>query len=360
MCRWLPTLWPNQWRVSTLWPGDSRHLVRRSLLRILALAHDQRLDVAVLVRNLAMEHRGTNRRLLLRLARRIDRGLPLVAALEQTPEVLGEHQVLAIRFGSQSGTLTTTYHYLINEGEMQHSTASRDFASSFLYLAAMAVAMILTISFLFAFVFPTFHQVEKEFELDDPLPAYAFVSWVYQQTGFVTLLVSVMVLIAFPLLWMGSLGRWLRRQFADSRLHWVEQFRVAELMELLAQSVAAGRPLSGALSTLARYHFDKHIRLRLLFARNEVEQGAEVGESFHTCGLLSIAEAQALSASSSPASQAWLMRRLASRKREQGVVFAEAAAQTLRSIIVILIAAVVLLLSGAVYQYLAGLIYELS
>ncbi len=355
-----PILWTDRWRISTYWPRDPRKMMRRSLLRLLAVAYDQRLDTARLITNLADEHRGTNRRLLLRLARRLNGGLPLVAALEQTPEVLSDHQVLAIRFASQSGTLQATYQDLIREGQSSHSTVDRDLWHSALYFAAMVIVLIWITSFLMVFVYPTLEQIAREFGIGQPPWPYALIAWGYRHAGPLALLFPIAILAAVAILWVGPLGGRLRRRLADSRLHWVQKLRVAELLELLAQSVLAGRPLGGALSTLARYHFDKNVRLRLLFVRNEVEQGADVWDSFHAADLLSAADSQALSSSSSPASQAWLMRRLAGRKRQQAIAFAEAAARLLQVFTVLVVAAAVLLLSAAAYQYLAHLVYTLN
>lgn len=355
-----PTLWPDRWRISPFWPRDARKLMRRSLLRLLAVAHDQRLDTAMLIANLADEHRGSNRRLLLRLQRRLNDGLPLVAALEQTPEVLSDHQILAIRFGSQTGTLTATYQNLIRENELSRSNIDRNMWNSSLYLVAMTLVLVWITTFLVLFIYPTLEHIAREFKTGTPPWPYSFVAWIHHHAAPATLLLPLLILAASGFLWSGPLGGRLRRRLADSRLHWVRKLRVAELLELLAQSVASGRPLSGALSTLARYHFDKNVRLRLLFVRNEVEQGANVWDSFLESDLLSVEESQALAASSSSASQAWLMRRLASRKRQQAIAFAEAATHLFQVLVVLIVAAAVLLLSGAAYQYLAHLVYIVS
>ena len=356
----MAALWPNRWRISTVWPRDSRKLMRRSLLRLLAIAHDQRLDVARLVANLADEHRGSNRRLLLRLARRLNGGLSVVTALEQTPGVLRDHQVLAIRFGTQSGTLHTTYQDLIREGKQNDCAVDRDLRNAAYYFGAMLLVLTVIITFLILYVYPTLDQIVTELGLVDPPWFYRIVAWGYQYVGILIFLVPLVILGVCALIWTGPAGGRLRRRLADSRLHWVRKQRVAELLELLAQSVVAGRPLDGALSTLARYHFDKNLRLRLLFVRNEVEQGANVWDSFLESNLLSAEESQALAASSSPDSQAWLMRRLASRKRQQAITFAEATAKMFQVLTVLSIAAVVFVLSIAAYQYLTFLVYTLT
>jgi hypothetical protein len=98
------------------------------------------------------------------------------------------------------------------------------------------------------------------------------------------------------------------------------------------------------------------MRARLLFIRNEVEQGADVWDSLHDAKLLSAAEAHALAISSTPAVRSWLMQGLANQKRERTILLAEAIARAVQLFVILLIAATVLLLSLAIYQYLVACI----
>lgn len=342
-----------EWAISPWWPWDSRQLMRLSLLRILAIAHDQHIDPATLVANLADEHRGTNRRLLRRLAQRIASGTPLLAALEQTPEILSDQQVLAIRFGTQSGTLSASYRDLL--AKVEPVSAGWSLYQLRLYLAAMALVVLLSMIFLAVRVYPVLDAISDEFSAEPPW-IYRLVSHVTQHYGVLILIVLAAVVILAALLRGTVLQRRFRRRIADPRLAWIQQIRMAELLELLSQSVQAGRPLSGALSILARYHFDSRLRMRLLFARNEVEQGAEVWTSLRDAKLLNPGEATALAASSSPQSRAWLMQKLAAQKRRRVTLLAGAAARAIQAVAVLLIATVVLALSLTVYQYLNKLI----
>lgn len=360
MIELFPSLLTARWRTSMVWPGDSRAAMRRSLIRILAVAHDERLPAATLVANLAAEHRGINRRLLRRLARRLETGLPLISALEQTPEVLSDSQVLAIRFGGQSGTLAETYRELITAGERPASSAGGALWQIGVYVVAMLLFLLWIGAFLFTFLYPTMEQIFDEFGIEAPAGSYQTVAAIYRHSGPWMLLLPLLGMVLVPVIWSSPLGRWLRRRLTDSRLRWVGQLRVAELLEMLASAAEAGRPLAGALSTLGRYHFDKPIRARLLFARNEVEQGASVWQSLLAADLLSESECQALAGATSPAARHWLMRGLAIEKRERTIVLAELAARALQTLVILTLAAIVLLLSCASYQFLTQLIFVLS
>ena len=100
------------WYVST-WFGDGLATQQRSLLRMLSVAHRERLEMGPLIHCLADEHRGRYRWRLRRLAKLLESGTPLVEALEQTPDALDDDTVLALRFGSQTGALASTFEMLI-------------------------------------------------------------------------------------------------------------------------------------------------------------------------------------------------------------------------------------------------------
>jgi hypothetical protein len=74
--------------------------------------------------------------------------------------------------------------------------------------------------------------------------------------------------------------------------------------------------LESAVSTLARYHFDPRLRHKLLWCRNEMEQGESAWPTLRRAGLLHKPEADALVKSGSPAIESWLATQLAtSRER---------------------------------------------
>ena len=72
-----------------------------------------------------------------------------------------------------------------------------------------------------------------------------------------------------------KVGRFVRHSIFDRWLRSAREIYSADVLRKLEIASAAGRPIPGALSTLARYHFAPQIRHKLLFVRNEVEQGAD-------------------------------------------------------------------------------------
>lgn len=355
--------WPwDSWRISPLWPRDSRSSMQCALLRILAVSHHERLQPALLVANLAQEHVGSNRRVLKRLARRLKDGLPLVAAIEQTPEALSDSQVLAIRYGTQSGTLGAVYQELLSrDGDTVHS-AERSLRQTSIYLGLML--MILTIAFCYWLVslLPMFESVElrDQNRLAPLSPGFPlqFMFSLREWVGDWAVLAPFGLAILLLLVWLLPSQRWLRRVF-NSRIGWINQVRSAELLRMLALSIESGRPLAGALSTLARYHFDPGVRARLLLARNEVEQGADVWESLRDARVISATQTQALATSTSAESQVWLLRSLSDQKQERAQASAQAAARRLQTAVILAIAALVFLLTLVCFQSLNHFITQL-
>ena len=95
------------------------------------------------------------------------------------------------------------------------------------------------------------------------------------------------IMAVYWLLFSSWPGRRLRRTILTRVIRPLRELHTADVLEKLGVAIEAGRPIAGALSTLARYHFDPTLRHQLLYIRNEVEQGADVWQSMAAIGLLS-------------------------------------------------------------------------
>ena len=362
--RWDPTfLTGPRWRASTWWPTDGLGAMQSSLVRILSAAHAERLEVTPLVANLAEEHRGSCRRRLRRLARRLAQGTPLIDALEQTPEVLPDEDVLSIRFASQTGTLDATYRDLVQQHDLRSSWVQGSLRQTLYYMAVTMAILVLALSFLFVFIVPTLESMIEDFGLDYSSPElwqlHTLVGWGKHLSNHWPAWLLGVCGIAFLVgsSWSRRIGR---RSIATRWLKNVAQARSAELLRLLSFAVEAGRPLPASLSTLARYHFDKNTRQSLLVARNEVEQGADVWNSLAQARLLTASESHALANSSSNQSRAWAMRQLANWKRDQVSRRAESKIALVRPMMTLVFATIVLLAGSAIVGFLTNLIYLLA
>ena len=138
------------------------------------------------------------------------------------------------------------------------------------------------------------------------------------------------------------------------------KLRAAFLLDLLAVAQQSGRPLPGALSTLARYHYDSLIRHKLLYVRNEVEQGADVYDSMATARLLSPVESKALALAPQPDVRVWTMHRLASWKRRRVSGRLDLAVELVFPVVILMMASIVLLVALGTLSPLHSMISGLA
>ncbi len=341
------------------WPADTLASKQRSLLRILSVAAAERLEVAPLVACLAMEHRGRYRRRLRRLAQRLASRTSLADALEQTPGVLSDEQIVAIRFGDQSGTLPPTLANLLKAEHQAAMQMSIRLRQTVFYVGITITILILMLSFMMIAIIPSFKSIFDDFDLELPsltillirISAYAVNYWY---------LIALVLLAVVWLLWSETSRRFFRRVLSSRVVPPVVALRSADLLDMLSVTLRSGRPLAGALSTLARHHFDSFMRHKLLFVRNEVEQGADVWQSMATARLITPAEAQALESSTSVDSRAWTMVRLAGLKRSRVAGQIDVGVTLLQPLITLILAGTVLFIALACLSPLWQMINSLS
>jgi type II secretory pathway component PulF len=299
----------TRWRVTTWWPNESRIVVQKSLLRILIFAHQHQLELPRIVRNFANEHRGLRRLRLLTLSKRLAKGLPLVEAVEQTPGVLNEQNVLALRFASQLGVFNHSFCDQIQSSDRDREIAMSGLARVSLYALAMLLVMALYLGFTGSFIGPRLMGLANEYGMASSWPT--FLKSVYELGGdYIAWAIGLLGLGTMVLLFSSQARRYLSKRFR--RLYsWLGlSSHTAELLALLSHAAEQGRPISGSLSTLARYHYDRLTRQQLLFIRNEVEQGADVWACFCDAKFITDDEASAIRQCPDSRSQGWLLRQL--------------------------------------------------
>ncbi|TWU32985.1 type II secretion system F family protein [Novipirellula artificiosorum] len=353
-----------RWRISTRFSGDTRVAQHRALLRVLFVAWKQRLDTAVLVGNLAEEHRGGYRRQLKRLANRLGEGMSLIDALEQTPDVLDDDTVLAIRFATQCGTIEPTLERLVDQRDDTENRLQLGLRQSMIYGAAITAIAALILVFLMTFITPVMEELNSEIldESPDPRLPWAFRSLV-ATCEYLVNYAHVVVVVAVALgilLFAGPIRRYLRRVVASRWVGSIARVRSARLMSLLADSLEAGRPIAGSLSTLGRYHFDSSVRQKLLLARNEVEQGTPPWASLADANLITDAESIAIEKMNTQPDRVWTLRHLAAWKSEQVGRSREKRSQLVQPAVVLLLAAIVLWIGFSYFQFLTHLIESLA
>ena len=304
------------WYLSPWWRSDSTMAKQNSLFQLLSIAHSERLEHISLIDSFAREHRGWYRRRLKQLAKRLRSGCPVIVAIEQTPDVLSDDQALALRFASQSGALSQTFQQLVRLEDSQQDETKAAWRGLFTYWAVTLLVLATITIFMMVRIAPKYSQMLEEFGTQGPRPFFFLKSSFDLLCDNIPVALAVAFFIAF-LFFSSTSRRFFRRVIAPHLTMAPNTSRSSFMLRLLSISTNAGRPLSGTLSTLAKYHYDKKVRQRLLFARNEVEQGVNDWQSLSDAELITTAEAKALVASPDNQSRAWLLERLALAKTDR-------------------------------------------
>ena len=286
-------------------------------MQILAIAYRQDAPfdadgVADLIEIYSKEERWRARRNIAKLAQKIREGVTLPDALEQVTNLLSDEQVLSIRLASQTGTLSGTLEELIEVDSLPASDEWSAFASWPYYLA-LTLAFCLLVAFIQGLIAPTFVEMFAEFGMQLPRTF----QWSFNRvTGWILWVVPTVVLTLIVLMWTVERSGYLRRLRRSigsflSREH--HALNVAKTLEMLSQSMQAGRPAGTSLSTLARYHFDSRVRMQLLTARNDMDLGTDLLESCRNAGLLNAELAVALGQLEDSSDRGWLVKITAQR-----------------------------------------------
>ncbi|MBX3422069.1 MAG: type II secretion system F family protein [Pirellulaceae bacterium] len=361
---WADRSW---WRVNRLWRANSIPAAQGSLLRLLEYAHQpsstspQPFLLGEIVELYSQEETGVHGRRVHLLSKRLKSGLSLPDALEQTPDVLSDDTMLAIRLASQSGTLPQTLQHLRQQAT-RRLTCQRDAANtpSWRHFFVLLLILIGLGTFICALIAPNFLKIYSEFGMEPPR---VFLSLSHTWPHNLIMFLPVGLLSAILMWGLSSrfgLARWFRRRLGSFFSERLRRLRSAQVLELLGCSMQAGRPADGALATLARYHFDPMLRHRLLVARNEIELREGLPRSLRSAGLITRDQENSLKLLDSSVQQGWLLQQLAERipgdvqRRDRLLCVA---AQVL---VTCLFGLVVLWFCIAMFSVLNGLVHSLA
>ena len=362
MPTWFPTferLAGHRIELPSVWPLKTTTQQRRSLARLLAVALEQNLPLVPLLEAFCEDERGSQRRRVRRLIESLKAGRSLPDAVEDIPGVLGEDEVLALRFDAQTGTRTAALRRALDDWNAPGIAERRRARRTLGYVAIMLPIALLIFTFLQVKIVPVFLKMLHEFGM--PLPK-ALV-WSNDAARFVLGYWWLLPLMLLGLLWLSystAGGRLVRHSLFGRLFSSLRDLQAALILDQLAAATRAGRPLSGALSTLARYHCSPSIRHQLLYVRNEIELGADVWQAMGSVGMLSAPDLRLLATAEKLGNRPWVLEKLADTKRRRTrwqlarlSVFAMPAT-------VLLLGAFVLWVALAIFQPLVTLIDRLS
>lgn len=302
---------PRAW-LRRLWPWRTTATQQLTLLKMIAFATEQQLPLSPLLMAWSQDERGVQRRRVRRLAQLLNSGVPLPTAVEEVSGALRDADVLAIRFGAQSGTLRASLDAAIHDYRPVNSWGKGTVG----YLVLVSILFFVLTMFIYVKLVPSMTDILEDYGL--PITrslrwASALGSFISQFWWFFVLLISAALYATFS----ARPGRWFRQSFLGRLFRPLWTLRTADVLQKLSVAAAAGRPVAGSISTLARYHFDPAVRRKLLFVRNEMEQGAAPWQSLAAVGIITPADEALLASADLVGNRPWALEQLAAAKKRR-------------------------------------------
>lgn len=350
-----PSAKPRIMPAMSIWPLYTTAAQRWSLLRILVVGMQENVPLIPLLEQWAQDESGTQQRRIARLTGLLRAGRALPDAVEEVPGILHDEDLLALRFDAQLGTRTAATSQRLAGRSQSDGLPLQRVRRALAYFCTVTLFALLAISFTQLKIIPSIQKIFYEFGLEPSpymrmpgailTPLTTFVGLAFMPT------VALMII-----LFATSPGRNLLRAVLGRCFRSVQELRAADVLQKVAVAMNAGRPVGGALSTLARYHYDPTTRRKLLFARNELEQGAEIWHSLAAVKMLTPAEANLLRTATTTENRCWILNQLVSVKRQRVFRRLERFTMFVMPALVLLLAVLVLLQSLSVFDPLVRLI----
>jgi type II secretory pathway component PulF len=344
MDSWFPTF--RRWAdreipLPAIWPRAASAAQRQALLRLISLATEENVPLWPLLEQWAQDERGLQQRRVRRLSRALKSGKPLAEALEEVPGILGDEDLLAIRFDAQMGTRTAAVRQMIGDPTPGAASDPHHARGALVYFATVVIVGFLLIAFVQLKIVPVFDRMFQEFGYQRPQSLLWSVAIARTIAGF-WWLIPVALFVGIWCMLSTQTGRFIRNSVFSRLFQPMRELHSADVLKKLGLATAEGRPIPSALSTLARYHFVPDVRHKLLFVRNEVELGAETWNSMAAVGLLSPPELRLLKTAERIGNRPWVLKQLAAVKERRTRFRLERAAMLMLPAVVLLLACIVI------------------
>ncbi|WP_254512297.1 type II secretion system F family protein [Anatilimnocola floriformis] len=358
MDTWFPTFFRLATSASSFtlfWPWTTTFAQQRALLRLIAVAQEENLPLAPLLEQWADDESGLQQFRVRRLARLIAGGRSVADAAEAVPGVLRDEDILTLRFDAQSGTRTAAVRASLVHPAAVGFQAWQYFRSMFIYFGTVLPISLALILFGQLRILPRLDRIFSDFGRRRP----AIFAWsVNSLEPYSNLLLISALLLLIVIIWLFStrMGRLLRWSLAGSLFRFLREWRAADVLQKLQVAASAGRPIPGALSTLAQFHPDPKLRHELLVVRNDVEQGLPVWQSMSQVGLLSPAEANLIVVAEQQGSPTWALEQLVEVKQRRVAARLEKVGEFLLPAFVLLMAGLVIFQASLLFVPLVTLL----
>ena len=348
----LCTVFSVRWSLTPWLQREHPKAVQHSLLRVLAIADREHLDVKQVIESLAYEHWGAHRHRLLRLARCIPESNDWLAALEMNPGMVGKHALTALRVGKRSNTMDVTWQELLKNERPVDSSSLRLTRDRWMYWPFLALLAVV-VGFNIRAIARELVNSSSHWSFQTLVAVLEFLT-VHLGT-LVVVGVIVVVLSAVPSLrmcivqWLAMCVPW-RRQAQESN----------QLLRHLSVLHSHERPLAESLNVLLSSHADARSRNRLAAMPRETTADENGWQCLSKHGIMSQDEVNAVEQAANASVQSWILGHLATKRRESLYFRGLIGGMLTQPVLTLVFGGLVLWISMALMGMLNELVYSLA
>jgi type IV pilus assembly protein PilC len=294
----------------------------------------------------------------------LEQGQTLSSALSANPGLLPDSTMIAIRVAEENGTLRDV---LADEATRLMRTThggsgvSQNLVGTLLWLSMISTVATSIVWFIMFFIIPKFKKIFDDFDTELPQLTIGLINtsdvMMYAWPLFLLPAVTIAIGMFVLSLWAGMLR--LGRGILPWCQHW-PRFWMPDVLRMLSFTVTAGKPISGALSSITREMQPGRAATQISQLRSMVDSGHDCIEAMETLRLLSHREAAFLKAAEHTNHLDWAMQHLSRSIGRRRARWVHRLANLLQPAIVLVVGILVGFIVVALFLPLIKLLNDLS
>ena len=342
--------------------GRYRSMQRRALLTLLTVATEKNLPLGPALTSFDDGYAGNVGAGARRMAKLLDRGLPLIDAMKRCSHALPRYTFAFARAGATVGALAPALreaNQLRTAGQRLWEAAS----GRLVYLFLVLMAGFTIVPFVLIEIVPEFINVFSDFGLELPPMTMLIVdiSRKFAAWGWIFILPLIPLMLAVFVI--GGLRQLYQLEWID-RIPGVDLVsqgtHVAVVLRLLAVATERNQPLDGMLRSLAESYSPGMLSRRLTAVADDAAQGRHWCESMRRQRLISTTEQVLLQSAERVGNLSWALRMVAERRARRFSYRMQVLFQILSPIVVLILGAGVMLFVVGMFMPLVDLVSNLS